>query len=123
MKAGGKVVKPLVGKIYRLNGELALSRSIGDVEFSDSGLIHTPECQEIERTSRDEYLVLCCDGVWDVLSTKQVADLIRKNPTHTPEKMARVIVDTAYRKLSTDNLSCIVIALDKPERESFEEFL
>jgi protein phosphatase 1K len=64
---GGKVVRTFMSKVYRINGELAISRSIGDLEYSEFGLIHTPECREIDRDENDMFLVLACDGVFDVL--------------------------------------------------------
>ncbi|KAF9221630.1 PP2C-domain-containing protein [Gyrodon lividus] len=69
----------------RVNGNLALSRALGDFEFKKNYSL-TPQKQVItadpditthEMTEDDEFLVLACDGIWDCLSSQQVVDFIR----------------------------------------------
>ncbi|KAL0578633.1 Protein phosphatase 2C 2 [Marasmius crinis-equi] len=87
----------------RVNGNLALSRAIGDFEFKKNYAL-TPEKQAItadpdvtshDITEEDEFLVLACDGellsffrasrkeliheigIWDCLSSQQVIDFVR----------------------------------------------
>lgn len=79
-KAGGSVM------IQRVNGSLAVSRALGDFEYKmDSALapveqLVSPEPEvsiENRNSSSDEFLVLACDGVWDVMSNEDVADFVR----------------------------------------------
>lgn len=54
----------------RVNGNLALSRAIGDFEFKKSAELPPeqqivtafPDVEEHELTDEDEFLVLACDG-------------------------------------------------------------
>lgn len=70
----------------RVNGNLALSRAIGDFEFKQNYSL-SPEAQIVtadpEIISHDvdgeeEFLVLACDGIWDCLSNQQVTDFVRR---------------------------------------------
>lgn len=79
-KAGGSVM------IQRVNGSLAVSRALGDFEYKmDSNLapveqLVSPEPEvsvENRNSSLDEFMVLACDGVWDVMSNEDVADFVR----------------------------------------------
>jgi len=59
------------------------------------------------------YLIQCCDGVFDVASSRQVGDLVRKKTEESlpPEEIANTIVASAYASGSTDNLSAMVSPL------------
>ena len=77
--AGGSVI------IQRVNGSLAVSRALGDFDYKRvAGLPCTeqpvsaePELTCIERCPDDEFLVLACDGIWDVMSNQEVVDFVR----------------------------------------------
>ena len=71
-KAGGIVVH--VG-VWRVEGVLAVSRAIGERAFKEY-VIARPDVLRYERTEKDAFLVLASDGLWDVMSNKQVADEI-----------------------------------------------
>ncbi|KAF1970472.1 PP2C-domain-containing protein [Bimuria novae-zelandiae CBS 107.79] len=70
----------------RVNGNLALSRAIGDFEFKKSAEL-PPEQQivtafpdvEIHDISEDdEFLVIACDGIWDCQSSQAVIEFVRR---------------------------------------------
>jgi len=78
-KAGGFV------QYNRVNGELAMSRALGDFRYkpSDKGLanheylvIAYPDISIHKRTTEDEILVLACDGVWDVLTNDEAVAFV-----------------------------------------------
>lgn len=58
-----------------MNGNLALSRAIGDFEFKKSAELSPekqivtayPDVEVHELTEEDEFLVLACDGEWDII--------------------------------------------------------
>jgi len=60
----------------RVNGKLALSRSLGDFEHKNNpnlppeqqAITCYPDVKEEKLTAADEFMILACDGVWDVLS-------------------------------------------------------
>ncbi|KAF8133793.1 PP2C-domain-containing protein [Boletus edulis] len=69
----------------RVNGNLALSRALGDFEFKKNyslipqkqAITSDPDVTVHEITNEDEFLVLACDGIWDCLTSQQVVDVIR----------------------------------------------
>lgn len=80
LNAGGFV------EFDRVNGNLALSRALGDFEFKQNASL-SPEQQIVtadpqvithDYTGEEEFLVLACDGIWDCLSNQQVVDLVRR---------------------------------------------
>ncbi|WAQ99590.1 PP2C2-like protein [Mya arenaria] len=69
----------------RVNGNLALSRALGDFVFKKNDkkraeeqiVTAYPDVQERQLTGDYEFVVLACDGIWDVLSSQEVIDFIR----------------------------------------------
>jgi protein phosphatase 2C family protein 2/3 len=69
----------------RVNGNLALSRALGDFVFKrnekkgpkDQIVTAFPDVQVREVTDDLEFIVLACDGIWDVMSNEEVIDFIR----------------------------------------------
>lgn len=68
----------------RVNGSLALSRSIGDFEYKNPSI--KPQDQivtaypdiTIEKITPDcEFIVLACDGIWDCMSSQDVVSYIK----------------------------------------------
>jgi len=64
-----KAVEERGGTLFnnRLEGELALSRSIGDINFK-AYMSNEPEVSVYEMKREDKYLVLGSDGFWNVSS-------------------------------------------------------
>ena len=62
----------------RVNGNLNLSRAIGDLRYKGNELLAAadqiisaqPDVTRITLSSTDWFLVLACDGVWDVMSNQ-----------------------------------------------------
>ncbi|KAG2361708.1 PP2C-domain-containing protein [Suillus spraguei] len=79
MEAGGYV------EYGRVNGNLALSRALGDFEFKKNYALGPqkqiitadPDVTVHDITNEDEFLVLACDGIWDCLSSQAVVDFVR----------------------------------------------
>lgn len=67
----------------RINGSLNLSRAIGDLEFKlardcnleDQAVSPAPDIKELSMENGYEFLVLACDGIWDVMSNQEVSFL------------------------------------------------
>ncbi|KAK9469781.1 phosphatase 2C-like domain-containing protein [Lipomyces arxii] len=70
----------------RVNGNLALSRAIGDFDFKKSPdlppeeqvVTAFPDVLEHEIGPDDEFVVLACDGIWDCLSSQAVVEFVRR---------------------------------------------
>ncbi|KAJ3313207.1 Protein phosphatase 2C 1 [Boothiomyces sp. JEL0838] len=97
----------------RVNGVLAVTRSLGDLSMKD-WVIGSPYTVETEITEEDSVIILACDGIWDVCSDQSAIDLIAD--IKDPQEAADTLVDYALDNFSTDNLTAIVIQLN----QSFE---
>lgn len=70
----------------RVNGNLALSRAIGDFEFKRSASLPPeeqivtvfPDVMEHDITPDDEFLILACDGIWDCMESQEVVEFVRR---------------------------------------------
>ena len=113
-KAGGFVTGG------RVNGNLALSRAIGDFDFKQNAQV-APEDQAIsakpdiittQLQPEDDFLVLACDGIWDCMSNDEVIAFVRQELAHTDDLAAicertfdRCIAPTyGYRTKKTPHL-------------------
>lgn len=108
---GGKII---FHGVWRVQGNLAISRAIGDHRLSPY-VIAEPEVQEHLLTNQDEFLILACDGVWDVLTNQQAVNIVRQSllKDRNFDKAAKTLVDAAYNAGSTDNISVVVIDIQK----------
>ncbi|EES07864.1 probable protein phosphatase 2C 73 [Sorghum bicolor] len=74
---------------------LAMARAFGDFCLKNHGLICTPEVYCRKLSEKDEFLVLATDGIWDVLSNKEVVKLV--SSATDPSRAARQLIDRAVR--------------------------
>jgi serine/threonine protein phosphatase PrpC len=105
-KVGGKIIDD------RINGELAISRCFGDYDLKNKGLISEPHITKKLIDNNLNYCILASDGVWDTLNLDDVSKITNENKNHFND-IAKIIVETAMKKGSEDNISCIVIELNK----------
>mmetsp|Transcript_102715 Transcript_102715/g.257521 ORF Transcript_102715/g.257521 Transcript_102715/m.257521 type:complete len:455 (-) Transcript_102715:191-1555(-) len=84
-KAGGHVA--LVGPCHRIDGwGLNLSRALGDFHYKartdlppeQQKVIAVPEIQTLELTEEDEFLLLGCDGIFELNSSQKAVDIVRR---------------------------------------------
>lgn len=66
-----------------LNGELGVTRSLGDWYMKQpnglgSVLIAEPEMRHMELSEDDEFMIIGCDGIWDVMSNEEVVGIARR---------------------------------------------
>lgn len=112
-RAGGTVF------IKRVNGTLAVSRALGDFDYKklkgrsqcEQLVSPEPEIFRQDRNEADEFLVLACDGIWDVMSNEDVCSFIhsRLKITHDLVNISNQVIDTCLHKGSRDNMSIIII--------------
>ncbi|RUS23103.1 phosphatase 2C-like domain-containing protein [Endogone sp. FLAS-F59071] len=111
----------------RVNGNLALSRAIGDFEFKQN-LNLSPE-QQIVTSNPDiiehklgedeEFIVLACDGIWDCMTSQEVVDFVRMRIAE--QKDLRVICeelmdrclapDSEIGGIGCDNMTVVIVGL------------
>lgn len=103
-----------------LNGELSLTRALGDWYMkSPSGpapLTSEPDVQRTLLTKDDEFLIIACDGIWDVMSNEEAVRLVRGQlrQRDNPQECAKALVDQALRLDTSDNLTAIVVCFSSP---------
>ncbi|KAH9729676.1 hypothetical protein KPL70_009419 [Citrus sinensis] len=118
--AGGYVLQ--WGGVSRVNGQLAVSRAIGDLSYKSYGVISVPEVTDWQSlTANDSYLVAASDGVFEKLSLQDVCDVFWEVHTHGTAgpgfpsscsySLADCLVDTAFEKGSMDNMAAVVVPL------------
>eukprot|EP00930_Biecheleria_cincta_P003408 TRINITY_DN104342_c0_g1_i1.p1 TRINITY_DN104342_c0_g1~~TRINITY_DN104342_c0_g1_i1.p1 ORF type:complete len:426 (+),score=64.96 TRINITY_DN104342_c0_g1_i1:107-1279(+) len=131
-EAGGTVEKIERGVMttYRVNGNLSLSRAIGDLQYKSRKdlpphkqvVCATPDLHRESITPQDEFIVLACDGIWDVKSSQEVCSFIRRRLINKiPISMAiEQLLDSCCtpdpkktQGLGADNMSCIVVQLKR----------
>lgn len=121
IKAGGFVADG------RVNGSLNLSRALGDMEYKqnrdlppqEQSVTAFPEVRCETLCAEDEFLILACDGVWDVLTNQEAVDFVRERllrgvaPKVVAEEVcARCLApDTSGCGKGCDNMSIIVAVL------------
>ncbi|KAI9775553.1 MAG: Protein phosphatase 2C 1 [Geoglossum umbratile] len=94
----------------RVNGVLAVTRALGDAYMKDLVTGHPYTTETVIQPEIDEFIILACDGLWDVCSDQEAVDLIRHN--QDPQDASKVLVDYALARFSTDNLSCMIVRFD-----------
>ena len=113
-------------------GRLSVSRTFGDVEAKNESLggmknvvVALPDITEIELDEEFNFIVLGCDGIFDVLSNeeilecvkivlkeKEIKDFKNVNMSQLCGDIAEMIIKSSLAKDSFDNVSCIVVAIN-----------
>ncbi|KAJ2079251.1 Protein phosphatase 2C 2 [Coemansia sp. RSA 988] len=122
----------------RVNGNLALSRAIGDYEFKNNRTLPAekqivtanPDVVECSLTSAHEFLVVACDGIWDCMSNEQVVQFVharvvagRKIDQICEDMMDRCLApESELGGVGCDNMTVIIVALlnGRSEAEWYE---
>lgn len=123
----------------RVNGNLALSRAIGDFEFKKSAELSPenqivtafPDVDEHELTDEDEFLVLACDGIWDCQSSQAVVEFVRRGiaAKQDLDKICENMMDNCLASNSEtggvgcDNMTMVIIGFlnGKTKEEWYDE--
>ncbi|KAG5244332.1 protein phosphatase [Salix suchowensis] len=102
-----------------LNGLLNVARALGDqhmeglkVSDSDGGpLSAEPELMTRQLTKEDEFIIIGCDGIWDVFRSQNAVDFARRRlqEHNDPVMCSKDLVDEALKRKSGDNLAVIVV--------------
>lgn len=102
---GGRVV---FADVPRVQGVLAMSRALGDA-YLKPWITAEPRVVEGVLGRENDCLILACDGVWDVVEPEEAVAIARSSPD--PREAADRLVEEALSRLSTDNLTAIVLDL------------
>jgi serine/threonine protein phosphatase PrpC len=96
--------------------DLSVSRSFGDTDTAPY-VTHRPDLFRYKLNKNDKFIVLGCDGLWDVMSNDEVVNFILINcydkavqkRLNTNINIAKKLAEHALKKGSTDNISIIVV--------------
>ena len=114
----------------RVNGNLALSRAIGDFEFKTNDTVSAEEQVVTSfpdilihkiNYSNDDFLILACDGIWECLTSQECVNMVYRGiistETNSLHDIASKIVDiccapsTEGSGIGCDNMTVIIVAL------------
>ena len=88
-----------------------------------SGLTAEADVCELQLSNEDNFLILACDGLWDVMAHQEAVDYVLRNlvsANFDPQELAMLMVEEAYKRGSTDNITvmvCILRDLGRAHRE------
>lgn len=126
--AGGTVEHgPLGGGPLRVDGALAVSRALGDFHFKPAELdpakckvTAMPEISEVKVCHKGDWLLLACDGVFDVMENEDVDEFISSRLQKAPSAPAdggqvlTELLQTCLDKGSKDNCTACLVQFVKP---------
>jgi serine/threonine protein phosphatase PrpC len=113
----------------RVDGGLAVSRAFGDYGYkkiidrptrvagiadkNEYKVSNIPDIIDLDLKVHPDarFVVLGCDGLWDVMSNKEVAHFVFEQKSLSSYEIARKLVVQAYTRGSSDNISVVVIDL------------
>ena len=143
-KAGG-----FVNHFGRVNGNLNLSRSIGDLKYKQvAGIaaaqqmitaepdilqvqlqLASPDDHDDSNKDVDEFFLLGCDGIWDCLTNQQAVDFVReriheKTPCEIGKDMLDSIVSVDPRTtqgIGGDNMTIMIVDLNPHNKAYYKD--
>ncbi|KAF8906546.1 phosphatase 2C-domain-containing protein [Gymnopilus junonius] len=99
----------------RVNGVLAVTRSLGDSSMKEY-VVGAPYTTETELCEEDEFLILACDGLWDVIGDQPAVELIQD--TEDAQQASLELLNHALSHHTTDNVTVMVVRFKHPGHES-----
>lgn len=126
LAAGGYVSD--MGGVARVNGNLNLSRAIGDLKYKtnkslppDQQIITAqPDVRVFELTKEDRFFILACDGVWDVMTNQEAVNFVAEglDKKLDAQDVCSSLIDECLAAdpkqaygIGCDNMTCIVVQL------------
>mmetsp|Transcript_77794 Transcript_77794/g.155798 ORF Transcript_77794/g.155798 Transcript_77794/m.155798 type:complete len:427 (+) Transcript_77794:36-1316(+) len=121
-----------VNGVGRVNGNLNLSRSLGDLKYKQAS--HAPPSEQMitaepDVTSfdidpvTDEFMILACDGIWDCFSNEAAVRFVRLRMLEgmSPVDIAKDACDVCLAEdpkttqgIGGDNMTCLIVKFKAP---------
>jgi len=111
----------------RVNGNLALSRALGDFIYKKNShkgpeeqiVTANPDVEVRDITEDWEFVLLACDGIWDVMTSSEVGQFVRRRIGDglEPEAICEELMnnclapDSNSNGLGGDNMTVILVCL------------
>ena len=112
----------------RVNGMLALSRSLGDFEYKNNPIFKVqdqivspmPEITVEKITSDMEFVIIACDGIWDCMTSQEAVTFVSQNLTKKKKSELSHLISDMFEKnlakdaasaagIGCDNMTCIIV--------------
>jgi len=94
----------------RVNGQIIITRSLGD-HLMKEFIIGDPYTYHEKLTDKDTWLIVACDGLWDVVEDQQSVDFVMEHATLSASEISKKLLIKALQDGTTDNLSIMVVKL------------
>ena len=107
-KLGGEIYNDSEG-VTRI-GDLSVSRAFGDGDNAPY-ISYLPDIYYNKITPDIKYIVMGCDGLWDVINNNDLYELLELYSKKTKINLAADLANEALIKNTTDNVSVIVIEI------------
>ncbi|SOS76743.1 protein phosphatase PPM1, putative [Plasmodium sp. gorilla clade G1] len=107
-----------------LGGCLGVCRGFGSFHKKTKeklkGLICEPDLFHIKLTDDDEFLIICCDGIFDVITSQEAVNTVKNSliQSRDAKTAAEALCQLAYKKKSLDNLSVLVVIFQNPDKNN-----
>ena len=88
-----------------------LTRSFGDKEMKKYGVLSTPDIFYHNIDEDDLFAIIASDGVWDVIEEDEIFKLSQDKISSND--FSNKIIQLAKERDTHDNISCIVVKLNK----------
>uniref|UniRef100_A0A0A9W275 protein-serine/threonine phosphatase n=1 Tax=Lygus hesperus TaxID=30085 RepID=A0A0A9W275_LYGHE len=111
----------------RVNGNLAVSRALGDYVFKmdvkkppeEQSVTAFPEVKKGSLTKDWKFIVLACDGIWDVMSSDEVGDFVQQRLTNSvrPDTVCEELMmnclasDVSGTQVGCDNMTVVIVQI------------
>lgn len=127
IKAAGGFIK--FNGVWRVAGILATSRALGDYILKDKKFITAePDVISFDLSEHQpQFIILASDGLWDTFSNEDAVKFVLDTITSLKKKgktenmaheAARQLTLEAYRRLSLDNITVVIVIFDAKEFHS-----
>jgi serine/threonine protein phosphatase PrpC len=90
------------------------TRSFGDSYFRPVGVMAVPAVGERRLTPEHRFVVVACDGLFDVLEVDEIATVLRQSSG--AREGGEALQEQVFARGGTDNLTIVVIELGMDHR-------
>jgi serine/threonine protein phosphatase PrpC len=106
------------GRDWRIK-DLSVSRAFGDRDAKPY-VSHLPEISKYNLAINDQFMIVACDGLWDVMASQDAVNFILDQMTldeitgrltrlDNRKNLARLLAEEAIARGSTDNVSAVIV--------------
>ena len=89
-----------------------MTRVLGDFGIDKHIVPPMADIVEYPRNSSAAFVLLACDGIWDVMTNENVAAFVAQRASTTKlETIASLLLDECLHRKSTDNMSVYIVKL------------